>query len=67
MAIRIIDQLDGVPLENLHLCIRKALGISLALAEKMTGDDHDRFACEAISDNLIKAREILEGNAEVAQ
>ena len=60
MATRIIEQLDGVPLEELHLCIRKALGISLALSERMSGDDHDRFCAEAISDNLTRAREILE-------
>ena len=54
------EQLAPIEIEELYACIRKALGISLALAEKMSGDDHDTFAAAAISDNLTKAREIME-------
>lgn len=61
MARQIIERLEGADLETLHGSVRKALGIALALGERVGGgDDHDKFAAQAIGDLLTEAREILE-------
>jgi len=51
---------QDLDLEQLDLCVRKALGVAVVLSEKPGGDEHDRYAAEAIGDNLQKAKKILE-------
>lgn len=55
---------EDLDLEAVEVSISKALGIAMALSER-SGDKHDSYAAEAISDYLGAAKKVL-ANEEVA-
>lgn len=56
-------KLGAIEIEEIGVCVGKAFGVALLLAESSAGDEHNADAAGAIVDQLSLAQQILKGAA----